>query len=262
MMKVLGGPIMTQTKQKAGFEPIRLSLNKTLGEIIQDVTGNSFVQQFYAAKNSVNAPAGEVAETLGAVDPEVKTALLLAQAAERVLVLSEQIDSLYMPHKRRHGFNRISGGVVAADDPVFRYAGSAGDPENLRMAQANWQLAQIYLNLEQAAKAEGEERLFSPSYISAFKKQARSSFEQAAEMLDEKNYADAAFHLRLTAQRYGPVNPVPETPHIFAKILRDDQDMKPEIRQIAGRLAEITQKQGGAEGVMLRPGFHLHSAPV
>lgn len=253
---------MTQTKQKAGFEPIRLSLNKTLGEIIHDVTGNPFVQQFYAAKNPVTGPAGDIAENLGAVDHQVKTALLLAQAAERVLVLAEQIDSLYTPHKHRHGFNRVSGGVLPVDDPIFRHAGSPDDPENLRMAQANWQLAQIYLNLEQDAKNAGEDRQFSPAYISAFKKQARGSYEEAAEMLDEKGYADAAFHLRLTAQRYGPVQFVPETPHIFAQKLRDDPMIAPDIRDIAGRLAVITQKQGGTESIRLSRGYNMQSAPV
>lgn len=253
---------MTQTRQKSSFEPIRLSLNKTLGEIILDVTGNPFVQQFYAAKPPVNGPAGQVAENLGAVDHEVKTALLLAQAAERVLVLAEQTDSLFSRHRHRHGFNRASSGALAADDPIFQYAGSPEDPENLRMAQANWQLAQIYLNLEQGAKAAGQGRLFSPAYIGAFKKQARGSFEQAAEMLDQKGYADAAFHLRLTAQRYGPAAAVPETPHVFAERLRDDEEMTPEIRKIAGRLAQITQKQGGAESITLRPGYNMHSAPV
>lgn len=253
---------MSQARKNKASEPIRASLHKKLGELIFDVTGNPFVQQFYAAKNNPAEPAGQIAENLGAVDQEVKIALLLAQAAERTLDITEKIDSLYARNRHRSRFNQASQAEFAAHDRIFQYAGSPDDPENLRMAQANWQLAQIYLNLEKASKDRGvEQRVFSPAYINAFKKQARSNFEEAAEMLDEKGYADVAFQLRLTAQRYGAVPPVPETPHVFALSLRDNDAITPEIREKAAYLAEITKNQRGAEGIILRSGYNHHAAP-
>ncbi len=245
---------MAQAKQNAVYEPIRASLNKPLGELIYDVTGSPFVQQFYAAKKDISIPAGQIAENLGVIDGDIKTALLLAQAAERVLELTEQIDSLYKPHRHRSGFNRVSAPMVPADDPIFQHIGSPKDPEIVQMAQASWQLAQIYLNLEQDGQIENPgERVFSAAFIDAFKKQARGNFEHAAEMLDEKSYADAAYRLRLAAQRYAVGESVPETPHVFAQHLRDDETLHPRIRAIAARLAVITEDQRGAERAFIQP---------
>lgn len=251
------------TQKKAVYEPIRMSLNKPFGELILDVTGNPFVQKFYAAKKDAAIPAGQIAENLGVIDSETKTALLLAQAAERVLELSEQIDSLYRPHKHRSGFNRVSSRAVSADDPVFRHIGTPTDPDNVQMAQASWQLAQIYLNLERGGQAENPgQRVFSAAFVDAFKKQARGNFEQAADMLDEKSYADAAYRLRLAAQRYAVGDAVPETPHVFALHLRDDETLHPKIRAIAGRLATITQDQRGAERAPMQPGQPLPTPQI
>ncbi|MBW7910795.1 MAG: hypothetical protein H3C49_05910, partial [Alphaproteobacteria bacterium] len=81
---------MTEPNQdKQAVKQTRDILNARLGEMITGLLGDDSLEKKYAA-GPVDGAAGAAAEKSGIVSPDTKTALLIAQAAERTLRAAEK----------------------------------------------------------------------------------------------------------------------------------------------------------------------------
>lgn len=78
-------------EDKQAIRQTRDIVNARLGEMISGLLGNDSLEKQYAA-GSVTAPAGAAAEKEGIVSADTKTALLIAQAAERTLRAAEKVN--------------------------------------------------------------------------------------------------------------------------------------------------------------------------
>lgn len=74
-------------------------LKQRLGEIITGILGDARVQDLFEQsgghpKEHKGKPTGIIALNMGVITPATKTALLVAQAAERAYVLAEKAEEL------------------------------------------------------------------------------------------------------------------------------------------------------------------------
>ncbi|MCE9507710.1 MAG: hypothetical protein K8R48_05255 [Alphaproteobacteria bacterium] len=146
----------------------------------------------------------------------VKTALLVAQAAERAYQLARSAEEYARKHEgsveyythlnedRRAWMREFPGEKAAEyDSDIFKSVGAENDPELLKAAQATWMAAQLYLNNETRSIKEeitlngflGRAMTMGPEYADGFKSAAAGLYEQAAQMLSKEGHADAAASL-------------------------------------------------------------------
>lgn len=130
----------------------RAQFDQFIGALIDSIIGGSRISHMFdedenlANVDQEDRPAGSIVLDLGIVSEDTKTALLIAQAAERTARLAEKaLDVLSYQEKIKY-VERSDFGFISHDDPVFKYVGSINDHAYLRSAQASWQIAQIYLN--------------------------------------------------------------------------------------------------------------------
>ena len=205
----------------------RATYNKLTGQIIEDVIGLDDVRKlFEAAENgdveaqakiekagaADKAPSGFLAVDLGLVDKETKNALLTAQAAERSLLIMEEIEHFYqnqLPELDNiHGDERqvqtyFDNHVKAAETqiPSFKFIGSEGDPQSLVSAQATHQLATEYEYNEKIGMKDQLQNVcmrvpdcepLGIEFIEGFKAHAAQSYRAAGDVLMKKGYMTAA----------------------------------------------------------------------
>jgi hypothetical protein len=170
---------------------------------------------------------------------ESLTALKIAQAAERAYKLAEKAGTYAQKHEAfvdyykkinervhpqlREYINEKEAGVVEYDDPVFDSVGAEKDPELLRLAQATWMAAQMYMNHEIRSIKEdvtvggflGRMQTTGPAYADGFKRFSSEFYVLAAQMLEKEGHAEAAERLEAVGKammKYGIDNqnaPVP-----------------------------------------------------
>jgi hypothetical protein len=188
------------------------------------------------------------------ITEDTKTALLIAQAAERAYKLADragvyaQKHDVYVEHYKTinegvhpqlRGFvNEKEAGVVAYDDPVFKFVGSEKDPEALKVAQATWMAAQMYMNHEIRAIKEaithaellGKAATTGAAYADGFKKFAGELYVLAAEMLDKDGHAAAAGKLEAVGKamvKYGVDNQnAPKPAQFLNHLLSQERGVK------------------------------------
>ena len=198
----------------------RSVMNLRLGEIISVIIGDSRVKELFdqAGKHPdeyAGQPTGEMALKLNVLTPGTKTALLVAQAAERAYKLAEKAESYAQNHeslvdyykKKNKGvptenlllIDEKSAGVVRYNDPVFKFVGAERDPELLKTAQATWMAAQIYLNQE-VASINKDVPTMGFRYADGFKKAAAGFYTQAAQLLSKEGHVTAGEKLDAVAK--------------------------------------------------------------
>src|SRR6185295_17232436 len=127
----------------------RTAMGKRLGEIIEAIIGDARVRELFdkAGKHPdeyAGKPTGMMALDLKVINQDTKTALLVAQAAERAYALAEKAAGIAAKHDEMisTGSKANAADIVKADDPVFKFVGSDRDPPLLQRAQGTWMAAQ------------------------------------------------------------------------------------------------------------------------
>lgn len=180
----------------------RAVFGKRLGEIIEDVIGDARVRELFDAagkhpEDYEGKPTGMIALDLGVITPDTKTALLVAQAAERTLQLADKAKFLPTLGYDEEARRKYSGTNCVPDtDPIFKFVGSPRDPEILQRAQATWKIAQINLNEEVGAFEDRIAHLLplrvNERIINGLHKAAAELYGAATQMLQAEGHADAA----------------------------------------------------------------------
>jgi hypothetical protein len=203
-------------KQSFNVDNIRQTFDMRLGEIIENIIGDKRVRELFDSRGGVHPeeyegkPTGLIALDLGVITQETKTALLVAQAAERTLQLADKTLELTQNRAARvnakQTINRGDEQVkyISFDDPVFKYVGSDRDPKALQQAQATWQIAQINYNQEIDALndsinnpgAEINHRGIGEEAAHGLKLAAKKHYAQAAQMLEKEGHSEAADKLK------------------------------------------------------------------
>ncbi|TNE28832.1 MAG: hypothetical protein EP349_07395 [Alphaproteobacteria bacterium] len=188
-------------------QEMRAVFGKRLGEIIENVIGDSRIKDLFeqAGKHPEEyegKPTGLVAMDLGVISADTKTALLVAQAAERTLTLAEKAETLseQMQERREKKEKVPPDDYVRYDDDVFKYVGSERDPQILQQAQGFWMAAQMLYNNEHEA-VNGV--INNPAYVAnamsqgvdsaqGFKRAAMDLFGKAGGILAQEGHKEAA----------------------------------------------------------------------
>ncbi len=208
-------PINPVFSASADIHSTRTAMGKRLGEIIADIIGDDRIKVLMDAGGHAEAgyagkPTGQIALEKGVITPGTKTALLVAQAAERAYTLAEKAEAVAGAYEQNRGNRNTvpTGDLVSYDDPVFKFVGSERDPEILQRAQGTWMAAQMLLNNEIEATNAA---IASPDYLGAariqgagaaqgFKKTAADLYATAGDMLAVEGHAAAAKKLKAVSQ--------------------------------------------------------------
>ena len=195
-------------------EKTRAAMGQRLGEIIETVIGDARVRELFDRAGThpseyEGKPTGLMALDLKVITPETKTALLVAQAAERAYTLAEKAGDLAAQNRTMvaQGQKADEALVVQDTDPVFKFVGSDRDPAVLRQAQGTWMAAQLLLNNEVMA-ING--LITNPGYVAnpstqgteaaqGVKEAAASLYAKAAELLRAEGHTVAADSLKQVA---------------------------------------------------------------
>lgn len=201
----------SQFSNATEIQTTRNAMNGRLGEIITVLIGNDAVQKLYEGKelpaDLAGKPVGEIALKMGVIDANTKTALLVAQAAERTLQLANKAEDFARSHntvvkeyraakadlkgKDKKRLDESTAGVKYLDHPEFKFIGSERDPNILKASQGTMLSAQLYLNNEVSAINTEISGLFSwhgssslgLEYADGLREKAASFYNSAADML-------------------------------------------------------------------------------
>lgn len=164
-------------------------------------------------------PIEEMDLALGDITPATKTALLVAQAAERIFLLSQKAEEISRNHANLvisgDELDAFSSGYMAHDDAMFSFIYAANRPEALVAAQATWLAAQIYLNNEvKAVNDAGDGASFSVTattlgtlYVGGFVKASAAFYAQAADMLHAEGHGLAATRIGAVGKAIADIAP-------------------------------------------------------
>lgn len=198
----------------ANVDKTRAAMGQRLGEIIETVIGDARVRELFDRAGTHPAeyegkPTGLMALDLKVITPETKTALLVAQAAERAYTLAEKSGVLAAQGKTMIAQEQKvdTADAVPHDDPVFKFVGSDRDPAILRQAQGTWMAAQLLLNNE-IESINGP--IANPGYVAhpssqgveaaqGFKAAAVALYAKASELLHAEGHDAAADSLKQVA---------------------------------------------------------------
>lgn len=195
----------------ANIDKTRAAMGQRLGEIIETVIGDARVRELFDKAGThpseyEGKPTGLMALDLKVITPETKTALLVAQAAERTYALAEKAENLAAHSDRMLRAKQYADQSLMVDhsDPVFKFVGSERDPAVLRRAQGTWMAAQLLLNHEVGAiNGPIETPLYAgnPSSMGVkaaqgFKEAAASLYGEAAVLLRAEGHVHAADSLQ------------------------------------------------------------------
>ena len=212
---------------------VREAMGGRIGEIISAVVGDDTLQKIfeqpehneaYIKANQEGTPSAFIAMDLGIIDKDTKTALLVAQAAERMALNAERAQAV------NSGTPAEEGWITGIHDEVFKFVGSERDPQQLQEAQASWQVSQIWLNASamDAKPASEKMGLGDNSYLhegpnddfsGGLLKAASKYYAAAADTLETKGFEDAAKRLRAVAEEIEPDNAaaITSTPNDIAR---------------------------------------------
>lgn len=232
---------------------IRDALDGRIGEIISAVIGDKTLQEIFEQPenheqfieaNAKGTPSAFIAMDLGIIDKDTKTALLVAQAAERMMRRCEAIQDIAAG--RATGVD--SALALKEDDEVFKFVGSERDPAELREAQAGWQITQIMLN--KAVNAAGRNDIRATHNLTrataGFQNLAANYVEASAATLKDKGFSAGAEKLKNLAQELKaiPLGAGHKTPHssiaALAATAHDDGS-----KTLYTKLAGLTEHQSG-----------------
>lgn len=215
----------------ADIQNVREAMNGRIGEIISAVIGDDTLKTIfeqpennakYIELNQKGTPSGIIALDLGIVDAETKTALLLAQAAERTALNAERM------RKIENGVSAPKEWLISGtNNPVFKFVGSDSDPKILQEAQATWQISQLMLelknhdatlNISDTSLANMIYLNPTPEYADSLLKSASGYYAAASRILASKGFEEAATKLQAVAQSILPENAatIKITPHDMA----------------------------------------------
>lgn len=202
-------------------EETRETYGKRIGEIIEDVLGRDELRKKLDAAGGgpSDKPAGIQALQLGIVTPEVKDALLIAQASIRTIETVERIEAFHKNEKTAfekdiENYEPGDHVPVKSDDPVFKYVGSDGDSVELTRAQAVNQLAVVYEHNEKFALKDAHGPMgkvpdfvsYDLEYADGFRNSATAGLHTASDILKQNGLDDAANDLTAVADASGPKN--------------------------------------------------------
>src|SRR3990172_7187237 len=234
----------------------RAAMGLRLGEIISAIIGDNRIKELFGRDGKhpdeyAGQSTGEMALKLNVITPDTKTALLVAQAAERTFELAKKAGMYAQKHQAfvdyykkinervhpslREYVDEKWAGVVEYGDPVFKFVGSERDPEMLKTAQATWMAAQIYMNHEirsikddvTAGGFLGRQQTMGAEYADGFKKAAAGFYAQAARLLAKEGHAEAAAKLKAVSKamlKHGVDNKTAPIPSRFvSRLLHQEQ---------------------------------------
>jgi len=206
-------------KKAAELAATRDAFNGRIGEVITAFIGNDTLQKMFensqVPEDMKNLASGEIALRMGLISPAAKTALLVAQSAERALRAADKaeeyaktrgtiiMDLYEIPYAI---MDRAAAGVIEYNDPVFKFVGSEKDPEILKKVQGTWMTAQLYLNNEvdsindELMSKPIRKRSLGANYAEGLRREAAGFYLEAAIALQAEGYADAAKKLANVAQ--------------------------------------------------------------
>lgn len=212
------------------IQKTREAMNGRIGEIITAVIGNDTLQRIfeqpenhakYIELNQKGTPSGIIALDLGIVDTETKTALLVAQAAERTALNAGRMQEI------AKGVSVPKEWLLSGTDDVFKFVGSERDPKILQAAQASWQLSQLLLNTANHDATRDPDDISLPAtmylsprpiYADTLLKDAAHHYDNASKILKRKGFMEAAAKLQAVSKSILPENAadVRMTPHDIA----------------------------------------------
>lgn len=192
--------------------------NGRIGELITEVFGNDELQKRFEADPAFQAeefegkPSGIIALDLGIVTPEMKDALLVAQAAARTIAI-------------------MDGTMERKDltDEVFKFVGSDRDSALLKEAQATWMSVNAFENLD-------------IEWEMGYRHMAASYFGSAATIFRKNGFAQEADKLQALATDARPDYPTDRTPHeVIQTHINPNNDAA--YNKTLQKLATLTQNQ-------------------
>lgn len=228
-------PATTQSFAQASVNVAAIlgSLQKPLGEIITAILGNDELQKRFESdpdfqkRGFGGKSSGQIALDLKIVDPQTKDALLIAQAAARMVENASRIVTVIQSDEYSTPGNLLpvqaESFLVKLTDERFKYVGSERDSAALKNAQAGWQVSQLTLNLavNKLLTPQNQNRDYAAvipaSYddnkvVAALKWTAAEHVEQAARILADKGFAQAATRLLAVAGATKPAQDPGLTP--------------------------------------------------
>ena len=260
----------------AEVDKTRESFGKRLGEIIEDVIGDKRIRElFIDGKHPVEyegKPTGLMALDLKVISEDTKTALLIAQAAERTLQLAEKAEKCLNCHSVGTIPDKEDIAAIVEkhpdfkewNHPDFKFVGSERDPASLQSAQATMMAAQLFMNTAIKSVA-GHYPLthtdcyagdYARNYADNFKKVAVGFYKEAADILKKDGHKDAANKLTQVAVYMDITEPNdlriksrPATPFNFLEqrlkndnheARRNDTELAPDYKAVLEKLLKLT----------------------
>jgi hypothetical protein len=183
-----------------------------MGYFFPSDEAKELIQKYEAGDQDVTIPSGEDAVNFGAVSKETKTALLVAQAAERTARSTELGEKFaanqqtFIGSKNNPDFEKNGGKAITHKD--FQWVGSERDPEELKVAQATMMAAQAYINNElisiyhsiNTPNAPDNSETLGHVAADGFRKKAAELYELSADMLKKEGHDEIAEKTRAAAR--------------------------------------------------------------
>ena len=263
----------------------RQNFSLRLGEIIENVIGDARLRELFDdaeghPEDYEGKPTGLIALDMGVITPNTKTALLVAQAAERTARLADQIIEVSVMSQDhlddQTPLDPQAAGRVAYDDPVFKFVGSDRDPEILQQAQATWQIAQMALNKQIAAVNDSITNPGADIPVTGpggpaslgLKEAAAQYYQYASLLMEGEGHQAAADKMYAVSQQLDGevIRGEFPSPSVIASALKSDQlsrdfetQQEPSVayvetlERLAGLAKPAAAKLGQGAGVKRRP---------
>lgn len=229
-------------------QKLRQIFNKPLGEMITALFHERDLQDMFERNNGVpeelaGLSSGDIALRMGLIDSDTKIALLVAQAGERILQALEK--------PVRGDYN----------DDIFKFIGSARDPDILKQSQSVWQLAHIRaLVMQSRAGTDDPVIALDKSYVAGFRMEAAQAYCKAGEIFNVKGHDRIAQQMLQLADHIANETQNPaRSPKIFAADLLGERNIDPARHVIAANPGP--QEQGSNYHDTLIKLYHLAPAP-
>lgn len=243
-----------------------------LATSISPATRNDAVDAKVADDNkftraTLDKPLGDLLVGMLNIDPEVKNALLMGQAAVRAVLLADKAADFVADSQNIIDANKAANttiepakaGVVPFDDQIFKFVGSPRDPAGLQNAQGLWMSAQMLLNYQvgtvQRAIDNGPRTApLNEEFGNGIKQAAAIVLQQAADTLTAKGHVKASEKMSALGDAIGAAakadTAVPPS-HTLAAILHFDPAVKgndafeAKLRQLS-QLTATAPRNGGS----------------
>ncbi len=141
----------------------------------------------------------EIAVKMGLIPPDIKTAILVAQAAERTQRLAEKAEKASRLIADSQPVSQE--GCVEPTDTVFRFVGSERDAPHVKYAQGMWMAAQMYYN--DMVRSTGRAGKNDVEAVAGFKLAAAELYDMAGEIIEKAGQKEAAEKLKMVSHELG-----------------------------------------------------------